>query len=96
MDAKQACDKLNGFNFQNRYLVGKSGGFFFSVLFSAAIESSVMLKQGRCSSISPARENGPFERGPRREAREFRASEAAARDRIISPVWFVLFRIFPL
>ncbi|EEQ31841.1 pre-mRNA branch site protein p14 [Microsporum canis CBS 113480] len=21
-DAKQACDKLNGFNFQNRYLVG--------------------------------------------------------------------------
>jgi len=26
MDAKQACDKLNGFNFQNRYLVG----MFFS------------------------------------------------------------------
>lgn len=24
MDAKQACDKLNGFNFQNRYLVGTS------------------------------------------------------------------------
>lgn len=24
MDAKTACDKLNGFNFQNRYLVGKS------------------------------------------------------------------------
>lgn len=24
MDAKQACDKLNGFNFQNRYLVGSS------------------------------------------------------------------------
>jgi pre-mRNA branch site protein p14 len=23
MDAKQACDKLNGFNFQSRYLVGK-------------------------------------------------------------------------
>jgi hypothetical protein len=22
LDAKQACDKLNGFNFQNRYLVG--------------------------------------------------------------------------
>lgn len=21
MDSKQACDKLNGFNFQNRYLV---------------------------------------------------------------------------
>jgi len=25
MDAKQACDKLNGFNFQNRYLVGMLG-----------------------------------------------------------------------
>ena len=24
MDAKTACDKLNGFNFQNRYLVGWS------------------------------------------------------------------------
>jgi pre-mRNA branch site protein p14 len=23
MDAKQACDKLNGFNFQGRYLVGE-------------------------------------------------------------------------
>ena len=23
VDAKQACDKLNGFNFQNRYLVGQ-------------------------------------------------------------------------
>jgi hypothetical protein len=23
MDAKTACDNLNGFNFQNRYLVGK-------------------------------------------------------------------------
>ena len=33
MDAKQACDKLNGFNFQNRYLVGASekrmGSFIF-------------------------------------------------------------------
>jgi hypothetical protein len=25
MDAKSACDKLNGFNFQNRYLVGMCG-----------------------------------------------------------------------
>lgn len=24
MDAKAACDKLNGFNFQSRYLVGRS------------------------------------------------------------------------
>jgi hypothetical protein len=27
MDAKSACDKLNGFNFQNRYLVGMSPCF---------------------------------------------------------------------
>lgn len=27
MDAKQACDKLNGYNFQNRYLVGKLSCF---------------------------------------------------------------------
>jgi hypothetical protein len=25
MDAKTACDKLNGYNFQNRYLVGMLG-----------------------------------------------------------------------
>jgi pre-mRNA branch site protein p14 len=28
MDAKSACDKLNGYNFQNRYLVGRSPSFF--------------------------------------------------------------------
>lgn len=27
LDAKSACDKLNGFNFQNRYLVGTSPSF---------------------------------------------------------------------
>lgn len=27
MDAKQACDKLNGFNFQSRYLVGMCTSF---------------------------------------------------------------------
>lgn len=27
MDAKQACDKLNGFNFQGRYLVGMYSSF---------------------------------------------------------------------
>ena len=30
MDAKQACDKLNGFNFQNRYLVGTYSSDNFS------------------------------------------------------------------
>jgi pre-mRNA branch site protein p14 len=29
MDAKSACDKLNGFNFQNRYLVGKFTTSYF-------------------------------------------------------------------
>lgn len=32
MDAKQACDKLNGFNFQNRYLVGMSKPPFLAIL----------------------------------------------------------------
>lgn len=40
MDAKSACDKLNGFNFQNRYLVGtcqfpKYGYFNVSYRFTA-------------------------------------------------------------
>lgn len=33
MDAKQACDKLNGFNFQNRYLVGKSTFIIYASMF---------------------------------------------------------------
>lgn len=36
MDAKSACDKLNGFNFQNRYLVGRpQHPFSLSTRFSA-------------------------------------------------------------
>ena len=31
MDAKQACDKLNGFNFQNRYLVGTHPYYAFGL-----------------------------------------------------------------
>ena len=31
MDAKQACDKLNGFNFQNRYLVGASSTYLSTI-----------------------------------------------------------------
>ena len=38
MDAKTACDKLNGFNFQNRYLVGWS--FFVFVCFSSRIREA--------------------------------------------------------
>jgi len=36
MDAKQACDKLNGFNFQNRYLVGMSPGRLITISARAA------------------------------------------------------------
>ena len=43
MDAKQACDKLNGFNFQNRYLVGM------------CTISSLDRMLTRPSSVSPAR-----------------------------------------
>jgi hypothetical protein len=31
MDAKQACDKLNGFNFQGRYLVGTSRAIAYNI-----------------------------------------------------------------
>ncbi len=31
-DAKQACDKLNGFNFQSRYLVGMCGSRAFRTI----------------------------------------------------------------
>lgn len=33
MDAKSACDKLNGFNFQSRYLVGTELPLSFLLLF---------------------------------------------------------------
>ena len=39
MDAKQACDKLNGFNFQNRYLVG-------------TLESVMLLVRRCCSALT--------------------------------------------
>ena len=62
MDAKQACDKLNGFNFQNRYLVGASEC-------SSKRQNHVcveMLMEGICcSAISPAREDGEDERRSR-------------------------------
>ena len=32
VDAKQACDKLNGFNFQGRYLVGTLVRSFFGLV----------------------------------------------------------------
>jgi hypothetical protein len=51
MDAKQACDSLNGFNFQNRYLVGTEATFLVSFII-ANISTS---------SISSARKDGQVE-----------------------------------
>lgn len=41
MDAKSACDKLNGFNFQNRYLV---------VLYHQVCTPSALSRDGRVRS----------------------------------------------
>lgn len=38
MDAKQACDKLNGFNFQNRYLVGLWQSVYYVGISLASIQ----------------------------------------------------------
>jgi len=73
MDAKQACDKLNGFNFQSRYLVGK---WIKYVLVKR------MLANIAGSSVSPTREDAQVERGPGGKKREFRAAQEAARYRI--------------
>jgi pre-mRNA branch site protein p14 len=73
MDAKQACDKLNGFNFQNRYLVGK---------LRPARNDFATRRPNTHSPISPAREDGPVERGPRSAQGEFRAAQKTARYRI--------------
>ena len=43
MDAKQACDKLNGFNFQNRYLVGMYLPCHLSKIMSDALTLLVVL-----------------------------------------------------
>lgn len=43
MDAKQACDKLNGFNFQNRYLVGR----FTFVIYAAMLRRNAHGAQHR-------------------------------------------------
>ena len=61
MDAKQAFDKLNGFNFQNRYLVGRS----HLLLFARPIKADRLIRMQR-SPLSPAREDGKVQRGSRR------------------------------
>ena len=74
MDAKQACDKLNGFNFQNRYLVGTSNQTGCRLWTVAANTGN--------SSISPAREDGQVERRPCRTTREPREIKETARNRL--------------
>lgn len=71
MDAKMACDKLNGFNFQNRYLVGRIAPSHLS-----AIIANIN------SAVSSTRQDGQVERGPRIPQGEFRTAEEAARYRI--------------
>jgi pre-mRNA branch site protein p14 len=63
-DAKQACDKLNGFNFQNRYLVGTC------YMGHPDIRDRTETADFRAFSIvSPARKDDAHERGPLGEAR---------------------------
>jgi pre-mRNA branch site protein p14 len=64
MDAKQACDKLNGFNFQNRYLVGTS------ILPNLADITDTNIS----SALSPTRQDGQVKTGPRGAQGEFRAA----------------------
>lgn len=61
MDAKQACDKLNGFNFQNRYLVGKLCGLLILLLHKPTHKrlSKKHAQLTSCASIvPPAGEDG--------------------------------------
>ncbi len=47
MDAKQACDKLNGFNFQNRYLVGTPDNM-------QLMDDCIHFRANECSSLPSA------------------------------------------
>ncbi|KAK1729288.1 uncharacterized protein BDZ83DRAFT_606064 [Colletotrichum acutatum] len=73
MDAKQACDKLNGFNFQNRYLIGMSADHLQQLW----IHTNLMT-----SSVSPAREDAQVKRGPRGSSGSFSAAQDTARYRL--------------
>jgi len=79
MDAKQACDKLNGYNFQNRYLVGMLVSIRRRPAAAALVRPAT---DCWCSTIPPAREDGSHKRGPGRAQGEFRTPQAAARDRL--------------
>jgi RNA recognition motif-containing protein len=70
MDAKSACDKLNGFNFQNRYLVGMKDG------------SVGDCQTNLCSTVSPAREDAEGSERSRRAPGELRKAQETARYRL--------------
>lgn len=55
MDAKQACDKLNGFNFQNRYLVGMSDNML-------GMNELIHFRADECSSLPSTRKDGKIQR----------------------------------
>jgi RNA recognition motif-containing protein len=68
MDAKSACDKLNGFNFQNRYLVGPSFRISLSLKWSTDSRSI----------ISPARQDGQGLERSRRSPGKLRKAQKTA------------------
>jgi RNA recognition motif-containing protein len=70
MDAKSACDKLNGFNFQNRYLVGT---YIVPAAWDYADDGSI---------ISPARQDAQGSKRSRRAPREPRKAQETARYRL--------------
>lgn len=86
MDAKQACDKLNGFNFQNRYLVGTS---ICSTSTPPArrrnphmpVTSSIALLTPP-SPLPPAREDAQATQRPRRAPGSSRKAQARERHRL--------------
>lgn len=69
MDAKQACDKLNGYNFQNRYLVGMLPLYSFGDHVQRLTVPSI---------IPPARQDDSHKRGHGRPQGELRTPQAAA------------------
>ena len=71
MDAKQACDKLNGFNFQSRYLVGTMDPFHEHLGFSTRrVERDIELMVTCSSAIPSTREAGKGKRRARRTTRK--------------------------
>lgn len=82
MDAKQACDKLNGFNFQNRYLVGTIVIFSDSHFPQVRPLGHQLTFRVLCSIISPAREDGQVKRGLGGPQGEFRTPQEATRHRL--------------